>query len=319
MGGHLFRTGHTVVLVATPQHVDAIHASGLTLATPSGIYRLQVPACKTAAELTPFQHDDVVLLTSKSQHTQVCLGQLKNAGASRTLPIVCVQNSIANEAMATRVFDRIYGMVIRVPGIFLKPGEVINPSVKSAGFFEIGRYPRGSDAVAQSVADALIDAGFAGGVNAWVMKAKAAKCLSNLVNAMGAITDSREDIAKYMVQARREAKAVWRAAGIEWEELEHFRARTQPLRGESRMPAGYEAQRNLGSSWQSLMRATGNIETEYLNGEVVKLGRRLGIPTPYNEVLWLTAAEMAVKKEQPGKHSVQDLMAMVRTTGAGAA
>ena len=78
------------------------------------------------------------------------------------------------------------------------------------------------------------------------------------------------------------------------------------------MPKGYEEQRNLGSSWQSLRRETGNIETEQLNGDVVKLGRLLGISTPYNEVFWQVADEMARKKEPPGKYSAEDLMEMAR-------
>ena len=74
IGGHLFRTGHDVVLVATPKHVDKIHESGLRLVTPEETYVLDIPACKEAKELTPFLNDDVVLLTAKSQHTPLCLG-----------------------------------------------------------------------------------------------------------------------------------------------------------------------------------------------------------------------------------------------------
>ena len=40
--------------------------------------------------------------------------------------------------------------------------------------------------------------------------------------------------------------------------------------------------RGGGSSWQSLARGTGTIETDYLNGEIVLLGRLHGVPTPVN-------------------------------------
>jgi 2-dehydropantoate 2-reductase len=59
------------------------------------------------------------------------------------------------------------------------------------------------------------------------------------------------------------------------------------------------------------MRGTGNIETEQLNGDVVKLGRLLGITTPYNELLWRVAEEMATKGDKPGKYTAEDLMRMV--------
>jgi 2-dehydropantoate 2-reductase len=312
VGGHLFRTGHKVVLVANPIHVDEIRESGLRLVTPDKTSLLKIPTYKKAKELVFNAGEDVVLLTCKSQHTLLCLGQLKNADAPRTLPIFCVQNSICNEPLATRIFDRVYGVVVRIPAIFLKPGEVINPISGNAGFIEIGFYPRGSDELAYRVVEAFKKAGFAGGVNEWVMKAKAAKCLGNLANAMGAITDGRGDSGDFLDQARREAMEVWRAAGIEWEDLESFRKRTHSLRGISKMPKGYEEQRSLGSSWQSLKRGTGNIEAEQLNGDVVKLGRLLGISTPYNKVLWYVADEMAKKKEQPGKYSAKNLVEMAR-------
>lgn len=133
-----------VVLVGNERHIDKIRETGLKLLTPDETYVLKVPSCKKAQELAPFSEDDVVILTAKSQHTVLCLGQLKNVGAGRSLPIFCAQNSITNEPAATRVFDNIYGMVINLTGIFLNL-EVINPITGNAGFIEVGRYPSGSD------------------------------------------------------------------------------------------------------------------------------------------------------------------------------
>lgn len=317
VGGHLYRSGHDVILVGNPKHMDRINEVGLRLVTPDEIYLLRIPTCKKAVELTPFKEDDILLLTAKSQHTLMCLGQLKNAGAPRTLPIFCVQNSICNEAFATRVFDRIYGVMVRVPGIFLQPGEVVNPIYGNAGLLEVGLYPRGTDDLAHKVADAFKKAGFAGGVNEWVMKAKGAKCLQNLANAMGAITNGKGDSSEFMAAARREAMEIWRAAGIEWEDIEGFNKRTRERRGVNRIPKGYENIRNLGSSWQSLMRGTGDIEAEPLNGDVVKLGRLLGIKTPYNDLLWRVAEEMAKKGDKPGRYTAEELMRMVQKVNDG--
>ena len=78
------------------------------------------------------------------------------------------------------------------------------------------------------------------------------------------------------------------------------------------MPKGHEAESKRSSSWQSLMRGTGNIEAEALNGDVVKLGRSLGVEVLYNETLWRVAEEMAKKGEKPGRYSAEDLMRMAR-------
>ncbi len=312
IGGHLHRTGHDVILVGNAKHIEKIKETGLRLVTPDEIHVLKIQACKKAKDLTPFKEDDVLLLTVKSQHTLICLGQLKNTDAPRTLPIFCVQNSICNEALATRVFDRIYGVMVRVPGIFLQPGEVINPISGNAGFLEVGLYPRGSDELTHTVSEAFKRASFVGGVNEWVMRTKGAKCLRNLGNTMGAITDGKGDNSEFMAAARREAMEVWRATGIEWEDPEQFDRRTRKRRGITRMPKDYENIHNRGSYWQSLKRGTGNIESEQLNGDLVKLGCLLGIRTPYNEVLWRVAEEMANKCDKPGKYTAEDLMRMVK-------
>jgi 2-dehydropantoate 2-reductase len=59
------------------------------------------------------------------------------------------------------------------------------------------------------------------------------------------------------------------------------------------------------------------VETDFLNGEVVLLGRLHGIPTPYNAVLQRVAARMARLREPPGKYSVADLTAMARDAEGG--
>ena len=63
-----------------------------------------------------------------------------------------------------------------------------------------------------------------------------------------------------------------------------------------------------GSSWQSLARGTGNIEADWLNGEVVLLGRMHGVATPVNELLSATANRMARDGIAPGSIPAQDLL-----------
>jgi 2-dehydropantoate 2-reductase len=69
--------------------------------------------------------------------------------------------------------------------------------------------------------------------------------------------------------------------------------------------------RGGGSSWQSLARGTGTIETDYLNGEIVLLGRLHGVPTPVNATVQRVARELAASGAPPASMSPDELLAVV--------
>ncbi|MDQ6672971.1 MAG: ketopantoate reductase family protein, partial [Chloroflexota bacterium] len=304
MGGHLHRTGYDALLVGRPAHVDRIREQGLRLVAADQTYTLHVPAISRVQDIR-FTDADVVLLCVKSQDTDQALVDIRAAGADpHTLPILCCQNSITNEPAAVRYFRRVYGVLVVVPGVFLEPGVVHNPSLGNAGFVEVGQFPGGADGLSEDVAKALSVASYAAYANPRVMAAKAGKMFSNLGNAMGAITDGQGDQAGFMRQVRDEAARCFQAAGIEYEPPEEFNERSREQHRQSELPPGV---RNLGSSWQSLQRGLGSIEADFLNGEIVRLGRLHSIPTPYNEVLQEVSNAMAARREKPGKYTAQDL------------
>ena len=304
----MYRNNNDVVLIANAKHVDAIKKHGLELHTPYEQYMLDIPAYDNISKIKPFKKDDVIFLTMKSQHVLRSLGHLKNSGAAQDIPIFCFQNGLFTEPLASRIFSNIYGAVLSMAGIFLEPGVVYDSVEDGRCFFEIGSYPLGLDCTAEKVADSLINSGFAGGSNAEVMKAKAAKCLLSLGHALLAITDGKGDLKYFLEKLRDEARIVWKSAGIEWEHLETFISRTDKLRGARVKNEKFQDKSTTSSSWQSLFKETGSIEAMYINGDVVNLGRLLNIETPFNKVVSEVAQEMAVKGEKPGKYTVQDLI-----------
>jgi 2-dehydropantoate 2-reductase len=64
-----------------------------------------------------------------------------------------------------------------------------------------------------------------------------------------------------------------------------------------------------GSTWQSVVRGTGNVETDYFNGEIVLLGRNLGIPTPLNELVQTLTRVTVLEGRRPGWRSARELLA----------
>ena len=61
-----------------------------------------------------------------------------------------------------------------------------------------------------------------------------------------------------------------------------------------------DVERRGGSSWQSLERRLGTIETDYLNGEIVRLGQLHGVATPVNAILQYLSQRVAHERKPPG-------------------
>jgi 2-dehydropantoate 2-reductase len=303
IGGFLFQSGTRVILKGRTSHISAIKENGLLLITSSGRYDLNIPVTDKAEDLRPFRSDDVVLLTAKSQHTPICLSELRAAGAPKDLPICCMQNSIWNESYASRVFDNIYGAMIVVPGFYLDPGEVIHNFSGDRGYIDIGRYPSGTDDVCRKITGDLCRAGFIARTHKRVMKSKSGKCLHNLGNAYSVIKSSKKQEEEFLSIIRDEARIVWKAAGIEFEGLKDFQKRIKSSAKWERWEAPEQKDMDWGGSgWQTLARKAGSSESPRLNGDVADLGRDLNIITPANRAICEISTDAAIQRKAP--HSV---------------
>jgi 2-dehydropantoate 2-reductase len=68
-----------------------------------------------------------------------------------------------------------------------------------------------------------------------------------------------------------------------------------------------------GSTWQSLARGTGDIETDYLNGEIVLLAHRIGTTAPINARLARLGRRAADTGARPGHLSPEALAGDLRS------
>ena len=304
IGGKLFQAGHDVSLIARGDHLQALQARGLELQLPDGIARLPIPAFGAPDELEILAAD-VVILAMKGQHTLEAVEALA-ATAPPEVAVVCAQNGVENERVALRRFPNVYGMNVFLPASHLEPGVVQGNGSPLAGMLDVGCYPNGVNPTAEKIAADLDGSGLASMAVPDIMRHKYAKLLVNLGNALEAAAGPAGRESDLGERARTEARAVLDAAGIAVATPEETRARRgdlvqlKPVAGQRR--AG-------GSSWQSLARGAGNIEADYLNGEIVLLGRLFGIPTPVNEALQRVANDLARRAAPPGSVPVDALLA----------
>jgi 2-dehydropantoate 2-reductase len=126
----------------------------------------------------------------------------------------------------------------------------------------------------------------------------------NLGNALEAACGTEARGSDLNERARAEGEECLRAAGIDFASRQEDRAR----RGDLLRLRPIEGRRRPGgSSWQSLARGTGTIEADYLNGEIVLLGRLHGVATPVNALLQGLAQRMAREGLAPGSLPFGDL------------
>ncbi len=310
IGGRLFehraRHGHDITLIARPAHCAAIRASGLVINDPSGSVTLHVPVVENATDI-PLESGDVVILTMKTQDTEAALDELARH-APRDVTIVCAQNGVENERLALRRFPFVHGMCVILPATFMEPGVVDASGAPHNAILDIGGYPAGTTSAGEALAAALETSGLVSRSVPDIMRSKYAKLMMNLGNALDALVVEGENTVALSAPARAEAEACLAAAGIDKVSQDEDRARRAGVM-ELKPIAGGTRGRGGGSTWQSMARGATTTEVDWLNGEIVLLGRLHGVPTPVNEMLCDVTRWAAATGVRPRSMPVAELLA----------
>lgn len=309
LGGRLFQAGEDVVFIARGPHHDAIRDVGLTIECPTGSVTLPVPVVDHPSQIT-FTGDDVVLLAVKGQHTADAIAAL-DAAAPDGVPVVSLQNGVENERRLLRTFADVYPVCVMMPAAHLEPGVVQASSIPVEGILDIGRHPDGVDDRAEAVGAAFRRAGFDSVARPDIARWKRRKLLLNLANTIDAVCGLEGAGLDLYLRVQDEGVRCLEAAGLDVATKEEDDARRDgvlniaPIAGRDR--AG-------SSGWQSLQRSTGTVESDYLNGEIVLLGRLHGIPTPANALLQRLANQCAREHRPPGSMAPEDVLAILDGT-----
>ncbi len=308
----LSEQGRQVTLVGRGEQVAAINRDGLLLRDRQGrARRYGLHAVEALAE-----RPDLVLLTVKTQDV---------AGACRDIapyvagvPVVAMQNGVQGDHIAAGVLGRaaIVGAVVMSAATYLRPGEV---SVEFPGWLIVGE-PFGPATRRTRAIVSLLNRCVPTYLTDRLTAVRWSKLISNLNNALSAATgltlteivDTIEGHA-LPVWVMQEGYRAMRASGAE---LDHglYGLTPRALRrdpnaaliallqaGMTTMLAtlperaaiaalGAASRSRLnrlpirGSTWQSIARGRPS-EIDYLNGEIVRLGERLNLPTPFNRHL----------------------------------
>jgi 2-dehydropantoate 2-reductase len=205
--------------------------------------------------------------------------------------VVSVPSGLDTERLAQRFFENVYSLHVLTNTAITAPGEVSCYLHPVMGLLDIGRYPQGTDAVTRALAADLTRAGFQAEERADATGWKRGKLLTNAgTNVIRAACPADDQPLDLVAEAREECAQVFRAAGLGFETSERVLGRVFDTGwfGQKVGGQGYPG----SSTTQELTRRSRSTEIEYVNGEIVLLGRELGVPTPVNLMLQQLMREM---------------------------
>ncbi|MDP3797500.1 MAG: 2-dehydropantoate 2-reductase [Polaromonas sp.] len=290
-GGMFARAGHDVVLIARPQHVEAIARNGLRMETNTFDEHVRLAA---SADPGAVQGANLVLFSVKSTDTEAAGAQIRPHLPADAL-VLCLQNGVDNADRLRTVLPQhaVAAAVVYVATEMAGPGHV-----KHHGRGELVIEPASSASFSsEAVAQALIAAGVPTEISDNVRGALWAKLILNCAyNAVSAIaqlpygkTVVGEGVKDVMRDVVAECLAVAKAEGVQ-------------------VPGDVDAAiRKIAETMPSQFSSTAHAlargkhsEIDYLNGLIVKRGEALGVATPANRVLWALVKLLEGKQSAAG-------------------
>jgi 2-dehydropantoate 2-reductase len=327
VGGLLLNAGARVEFIARPLYAEALKR-GITISQDGKETFFKTDAVVTAASQLQYQEGDIVIFAMKSQVMEEAVAELA-AVCDRKIPVVCLQNGVRNEEIAARRFDQVYAGLVFLSAVQLDPQVITLPRGRS---IVIGLYPNQVDELSHFMCEDLRRASFDALASSYAMAMKWGKLVANLNNATHTITGfwlelgvADPDMRRLIVAVRDEGLRVLATAEIaveppegepspirivEWTNKlrESHKDSPEALAKAANLP---EALRTYASMYQDLYLGRQSNEAAYLNGEIVELGKQLGLPTPYNSTLLEIVNQMFAEGRKPGIYTPAKLHAMI--------
>ncbi len=317
VAARLTSAGRRVGLVARGPHLEALQTRGLRVVGDTDA-ELDLPAVGDPGDLE-LAPDGIVVLAMKTNDTEAALdAHLEQYGGH---PIVCFQNGVANEGMVAQRGLTPYGCRVFLAGRILEPGVVAHTGGRPN--LTIGCWPTGIDEVCERIASDLEASGIDGRASTDVQALKWGKLLANVNNAFLALVDlstqesrRHEEYRHFLADVQAEALAAVEAAGIDVDGSSSKTSRDRLARlrepGEwthIEVPTDPD-QLVRPSTWQDLHFQRGQVEVDWFNGEIVRLGEEFGVPTPLNRVLRDLCVAAAEARTRPGTETTASLRAV---------
>lgn len=280
-GGLLARAGEDVTFIARGDHLGAIRKNGLAIKSVlSGDFSIPAKATDNTRDMGPV---DLVLFCVKAYDNAMAIDQIRPLIGPETV-VLSVQNGIDNEQQIGEAIgpEHLVGCVAYVSSTIESPGVVAQRG--GPGKIVFGEMQGGPSARTEALHSTLQNSGITAELHADIQIALWQKFLGICgVNGITALTRlplgeilACEETRNLMRGTMQEVEAIGRASGAALVEG----CVDQSMDLFSTMGASVR-----GSMYYDLA-AGRRLELEVLNGTVVRLGGKHGIPTPINFVIY---------------------------------
>lgn len=295
IGGLLYKAGEDVTLIGRESHVDVINHNGLILEGQSGKTVIQVKA----AENLDFKAD-LALLTVKAQDVESSIRKVRLLLSG--IQVVTMQNGVQSDDQVAGLLgkENIISSVVMYNCEFLEPGKASYSKLLSKTALLIGE-PFGVKGYRLQSLSELFNKALPTDISDDIRGAHWTKLLWNLITAVPGVTGlsyqeggQYPQIRELNINLWKEGLEVIKIAGMKTADVPGFPL--SPLETMAKMPLSESSSmmKNiieslgkipaLGSTLQSIRRGK-RTEVDYLNGEIVNLGKKKGILTPVNSLI----------------------------------
>lgn len=324
VGADLTKAGYDVVLIDQwPAHVEAMKADGLRVTMPDEDLHTPVRAYHLCEVCSLNPQFDIVLLAAKSYDScwmaEFIKPYLKSDGV-----LVSVQNSLNDEWIAPIVgIARDIGCVVQLGAEVFTPGMVRRNTTHKASWFGLGELHgritprlRELEKIMSCVARTSTT------TNIWGAK------WSKLINSsmmlappgilgLNSWEAAEPEVFDLCIKVGRETTAVGAALGYVMETIlglspaEFMGTTDEVLEKNIRSIVNFVGKNTRGVVLQDHLKGRPS-EVGYLNGLVVKKGRRANVPTPYNEAITEIARQIQLGTLKPDRSNLTLVQEMIR-------
>ncbi|MBI1848628.1 MAG: 2-dehydropantoate 2-reductase [Candidatus Rokubacteria bacterium] len=272
-GGRLSRAGEQVAMLARGEHAAVMRRDGLTVRSALDGQWVVRPEVIERVSGPPV---DLVLLTVKAFDTEAVLAQAREAVGPATI-VLSLQNGVASAEAIEGAFGpgHALGGVAYVFAVMEAPGVIVH---RFAGTIALGELDGLASARAARVRDAFIAAGMEAELSTEIQRVLWEKYVFICAQAgMTALTRQPVGVVREIPEAWRMYRAIVEeivalgrkaGAGLPDGAVDGLMAQAAALAPEARSSLAFD----LGAGKR--------LELDGLHGYAVRLGERLGVPTP---------------------------------------